>query len=110
MNVRNLRTSAEMSACAVVISSGLVKRPRPTRMLECESLSERPMAFSTCDGVTAAVVQAEPEETASSDLRAIIRASLCTPGKVMFKFPGSRCLTLPLTLAFGMALSRDCRS
>lgn len=64
--VRLCPTTRRKHVIAEPISSSVVYRPRLNRTVRPAAASVSPIALNTCDGVPAAELQAEVEETASS--------------------------------------------
>ena len=78
------------------MSSLVVNRPRPKRIVAAGTGASPNSARRTCDGVADAELHAEPDDTAMS-LIPMSSESPSTPSKLTCRLCGSRCSSDPLT-------------
>src|ERR1700754_532162 len=90
------------------ISSLVVYRPKPRRMLERASPSPRPIAFRTWLGRPEPLAQAEPAEKAISGSSDISRAT-SSPARRTLRLPCQRRSAEPLSTQPSPSVSRACR-
>src|SRR5262249_15031550 len=99
---RTFSTIFGRAAATASTSSIVLSLPNENRSAATPSSRGTPIAVSTCDGSTAPVLQADPEEHAiPARSRCISNASLSVPGIDALEMCGARSPCQPLMMASG---------